>query len=495
MARLAAKPTTTIGRVPERAVLSSAAQVDRAALVAIYGRRRVGKTHLVRAHLGPLAGTYFEVIGQHAAAKTIQLDSFRQQLEATFFHHRLPPLRDWREALALLGDAVMAAATRAPTKPIVVFFDELPWMATHRSGLLPAIDHLWNSRLSTVPNLVWVLCGSAASFMLDRLINAKGGLHNRLTHRIRLEPFRLCEASALLASRGLRCGTRQTIELYMALGGVAHYLHQVPRGTSASQAVGQLCFGPAGYLTDEFPRLFSALFDDSGEHERLVRAAASKRGGVTRDELIATARVASGGRLTRRLDELEAAGFLARFVPYGKRSRDTSYRLIDEYSLYYLRWIDTAPRSTFGARGPNYWVSQANSPAYRAWAGYAFEGICLKHAAEIEVALGIAAMPNEVGTWRFAPPKGSSYPGAQVDLLFDRPDGVINLCELKFAAENFKLTKAYAKALVTKCEIFKERTKTKKDVVITLVTTHGLAPGLWNDEVIDSVVTADALIG
>jgi hypothetical protein len=484
-----------VGRVEQRRVLLEAARGDRAALVAIYGRRRVGKTFLVRHCLEPLAGTYFEAIGQHAAPKQVQLDNFQQQLESTFFGHRLPRITNWRDALALLGEGVIAAAERKPKKPVVVFFDELPWMATHRSDLLPAIDHLWNSRLCRVPNLVWVLCGSAASFMLDRLINAKGGLHNRITHRMRLEPFGLCEVRQLLASHGLRRGTMQTLELYMALGGVPYYLLQVPPGMSASQAIGHVCFGRAGQLTDEFGRLFASLFDHGEEHERLARAAATSRGGISREQLIATAGLTSGGRATRWLDELEAAGFLARFVPYGRAKRDTSYRLIDEYSLFYLRWIEPAPASSFGARGSKYWISKASTPAFRAWAGYAFEGICLKHSAQIERALGIDALANEVGTWRYVPRQGASDDaGAQVDLLIDRPDGIINLCEIKYAAEEFVLTKAHAKELVTRAEIFRAQTNTKKEVVTTLITTHGLRPGLWNEEVIDSVVTADQLM-
>jgi hypothetical protein len=332
--------------------------------------------------------------------------------------------------------------------------------------------------------------------MLERLINAKGGLHNRITHRIRLDPFRLGETRDLLASRGLRRGTMQTLELYMALGGVPYYLLQVPPGKSAHQAIGELCFARGAPLSDEFGRLFSSLFDDSGEHEKLVRAAAGKRGGMLREELIAAAKLSSGGRVTRRLDELEAAGFLARFVPHGKTKRDTSYRIIDEFSLFHLKWIDGAPASSFGARGTKYWLSKMSTPGFRAWAGYAFEGICLEHAAEIQAALGIDSMANEVGTWRhFARAGSPAEAGTQVDLLFDRPDGLINLCELKYASEEFVLTKAYAKQLVAKAEIFKERTKTKKEVVITLVTTHGLKPGLWNDEVIDSVVTAEQLMG
>ncbi len=493
---MAKKVLTLVGRTAERAVLSEAARTDRASLVAVYGRRRVGKTHLVRAHLEPMASTFFEVIGQHQAPKEVQLANFKEQLEAVLFRHRLPELRSWREALSLLGDGVTEAAKRARGRPVVVFFDELPWMATHRSGLLPAIDHLWNARLSRVPNLAWILCGSAASFMLDRLVNAKGGLHNRITHRIRLEPLRLAEARDLLASRGLRRGTMQTLDLYMAFGGVPYYLLQVPRGSSASQAIGKLCFGRGGQLSDEFGRLFSSLFDDSGEHEKLVRACARKRSGMRRDELISAAGLKSGGRATRRLEELEAAGFLARFVPWGRKARDTSYRLIDEFSLFHLTWIEPAPPSGFGARGTKDWLSKATTPSYRAWAGYSFEGLCLEHVSEIEAALGIDETASEVGTWRYVPPRGvDAAAGAQVDLLIDRSDGIIHLCELKYAADEFVLTKAYAKQLVTKAEIFKARTKTRKDVVLTLVTTHGLKPGLWNDEVVHSVVTAEALMG
>lgn len=486
-------PLHLVGRHAERQLLSEAARTDQAALVAVYGRRRVGKTHLVRAHLEPLAGTYFEAIGQHAAPRSVQLANFREQLERTF-GRRLPELRTWREALSVLGDAVIEVAQRDPRRPVVLFFDELPWLATHRSGLLPAIDYLWNARFSRLPNLTWVLCGSAASFMLDRLINARGGLHNRITHRLRLEPFRLGEVRELLKSRGVRRGISHTLELYMALGGVPYYVHLVRSGASAHQAIGELCFTRAGQLRDEFGRLFASLFEESGEHERLVRAAAKQRGGVTRDALLASAGLSSGGRQSRRLDELEAAGFLARYVPWGRSRRDSVYRLVDEYCLFYLHWIESAPASALPDRGAKYWLAKMATPAFRAWAGYAFEGICLKHTAEIQAALGIDSMANEIGTWSYRPPRGArDIQGAQVDLLFDRPDGVVNLCELKYAAEDFVLTKSYAKELVTKAEIFKQRSKTKKDVVITLVTTHGLKPGLWNDEVVDSVVTAQDL--
>ena len=488
------KTIAICGRTREKKLLDRALRNDHAALVAVYGRRRVGKTHLIREYLRPRADTYFEAIGTHKAGRTVQLTNFQEKLEEVFFSgRRIPSLATWRDAMRLLGDEVVRRAASHPRKPIVLFFDELPWMATHRAGLLPAIDYEWNSRLSQVSNLVWVMCGSAASFMLDRLINAKGGLHNRITHRIRLEPFRLREVQEFLSSRRTRRTQSQALELYMALGGVPHYLGLVPRGMSAAQAIGELCFDRSGPLSDEFDRLFASLFDQADGHERIVRAVAERREGVLRDELIAETALSSGGALNRRLSELEAAGFLGRFIPYGKRSKQSSWRLIDEFSLFHLKWMERAPKGALGGGGANYWSAKARSPRARAWAGYAFENICLKHTEELQHALAITGIPSEIGTWRYIPPRKSTERGAQIDLLFDREDGVINLCEIKYAENKFTLSKSYAKELENKINVFRAKTGTKKQILVTLLTTHGLKPSLWAEDLIDQVITADAL--
>lgn len=495
MAKSSQPSDPIVGRRKELALLEGVLGSPEAELLALYGRRRVGKTHLVRGFFAPRTSVFFSITGEKDAPIAVQLAHFRDELARTFYGGRPLPLHgSWREAFAHLADAVDDHAARRPAEPVVLFFDELPWLATPRSGLLQAFDHVWNTRLCRVRQLRVVLCGSAASWMLDKLIHAKGGLHNRITRRMRLEPFTLAETSAFLKARRLQAGHRQVIETYLAVGGIPHYLKQMQRGRSAAQNIGQACFDRDGFLSDELERLFSSLFTDAGLHEALVRAIAAKRHGVTRTELLDTVDVSSGGGLNRRLRELEEAGFVGRLSPWGAKKKNAVYRLLDEYTWFYLQWIERAPKGVLAGDGASYWVDKAQTPAYRAWAGYAFEGLCLKHAHLIKRALGLGSVATEVGTWRWIPrQRSTTRAGAQIDLLFDRADGIINLCELKYAAEPFTITKAYARELRDKIAIFEEVTGTRKDVHLTLVTPEGLKRNLWSEDLVASEVTADAL--
>jgi len=484
--------STIAGRASEMATLNRGLRSKEAELIAVYGRRRVGKTHLVREYCKPRAAVYFEVTGQSGAPMPVQLGHFQRELERVLYPGvRLPTVQTWEQGFELLASAL----ERWPRgrAPLVVFLDEIPWLATRRSRFLESLDHAWNTRLSRIRPLCLIVCGSAASFMLDRVINAKGGLHNRVTQRIRLQPFSVAETKAFLEQRGIRLGRRQVLELYLALGGVPHYLRHVARGQSATQAVGAICFDRSGPLYDEFDRLFTSLFQDSDRHEAIVRALGAKKHGMTRIELLQATSLPSGGGFARMLRALEEADFIGGFVPFGRKIKDASYRLIDEFTTFHLTWIERAPRGVLAGNGAKHWASRARMPSYRAWAGYAFEGLCLKHAGALQHALGLDAVSAVPSTWRWVPPTRSKALGAQIDLLFDRSDGVITLCEIKYTAEPFKLTKAYARTLATKVEVFRERTRTTKDVQLALITPMTPAPSLWLDEVIDAVVTADAL--
>lgn len=482
-----------VGRTKELAILRATLESPEAELLALYGRRRVGKTHLIREFF---AGTeaFLSVTGEKDAPAAVQRHHFTSELSRTFYAGRpLPAPNSWRAAFDQLASAVEDYAARSPDQAIVLFFDELPWLSTPRSGLLQALDHTWNTRLSRVRRLRVILCGSAASWMLDKLVHAKGGLHNRITRRIRLEPFTLAETRAFLASRHLRAGRRQVIETYLAVGGVPHYLRQMRRGRSAAQNIAEVCFDADGILVDEFQRLFVSLFAAGGLHEDIVRAMSKKRHGLTRTELIEALGVSSGGGLNRPLRELEEAGFVGRIPPYGARKKKSIHRLLDEYSWFYLTWIDKAPKGVFAREGASYWINQAQTPSYRSWAGYAFEGLCLKHSSAIRRALGIEAVPAKIGSWRHAPrEKTKKRAGAQVDLVIDRADGVINLCEIKYAAEPYSITKSYARELREKVAIFEEQTRTKKEVHVTLVTPEGLKRNVWSEDLITNVVDADA---
>lgn len=464
-----------------------------AELVAIYGRRRVGKTFLVREWVEPRADVFLTVTGLKDAPATEQLLLVQREVERVLFDNApLPPFPSWKVAFETMAGGVERVAKVKKNRRIVVFLDELPWLATPRSGLLQALDHTWNTRLSRIPALCMILCGSAAAWMVSELVHAKGGLYNRITRRIHLQPFTLREAKAFLVSRGLRPKPLEVVDLYMSVGGVPHYLKQMDPGRSAQENIAHACFSEQGLMRDEFERLFASLFDDPHEHEAIVRAVAQRRAGVTRLEILDATGLSSGGRFASRLDELAQAGFLSALPPYQAKTKNTLYRLTDEYCWFYLTWIERAPKGVFARGGRDYWLTKSRSRGFESWAGYAFEGIVLKHASELRHALGIDAVPCEIASFRHVPKSTSAETeGVQVDLLFDRADDAINLCEIKYARAPYAVTKAYARELKTKVDVFERVTKTRKKIVLTLVSPLGIAENAWSTDLVGRVVTIE----
>jgi hypothetical protein len=326
--------------------------------------------------------------------------------------------------------------------------------------------------------------------MIQNVLQARGGLHNRVTRRIRLLPFTLAETEAFLRSRDVELTRYQIVELYMVLGGVPHYLKGAEPGVSSAQIVDQTCFSSQGLLRDEFGKLYTSLFDNAEQHVTIVEALAGKRDGLTRNELLAATGLPSGGTTTKRLDELEESGFLQRHVPFGKKENDALYRLADEFSLFHMAWIQSLGRKS---PGDGYWLQQTQSPRWRAWSGYAFEGVCLKHIPQLKAALGIAAVSTTESSWRYHPPRGSAERGTQIDLLIDRRDNTINLCEMKFSDGDFAINKGYAAKLRHKREIFRRVTRTRKNVFLTMVTTFGVTDNAYAKELVASSLTLDSL--
>jgi len=451
-----------------------------AELIAVYGRRRVGKTYLIRELLGD--AIWFEMTATYGAPVRDQLANFATALAVTRGSALEPP-SSWRVAF----EQLKAALPRRAARKRVIFFDELPWLSSRRSGFLPAFEHFWNSWAVKRRDLVVVVCGSAASWMIQQLVSARGGLHNRVTRRIRLEPFTLLETEQYFASRSMSLGRYQILELYAALGGVPYYLKQIERGDSAGVAIDRTCFAHDGALRDEFAKLYTSLFDHSDRHVQIVRALGKRPRGLTRNELIATGGLTSGGGASRVLDELEESGFILRTPELGRPTKDAVVRLIDEYSLFHLKWIE-------GHRGraDNVWINKRGSAAWRAWSGYAFEGICIKHIAAMKRALGIEAVETTESAWHHRPADRDDR-GAQVDLVIDRRDASTNLCEMKFSDGEFTIDKAYAGELRHKRATFQRVTRSRKTVLVTMVTTHGLRNNQYARELIDRSLTLDAL--
>lgn len=498
-----------IGRKTELAKLKQISQSSKAEFIGIYGRRRVGKTFLIREFFKPIAGVQFYAIGIYKGSKADQLKGFKKQLEETFYNGQsIADLHSWDDAFALLTKNIKNHLKSNKIKNILIFLDELPWLVTHKSGFIQALDFYWNTTWKDIPALRLVVCGSAASWMIKNIIHAKGGLHNRLTATLRLLPFQLSEVQSFLENKEIRLPEKQIIEIFMALGGVPYYLDLVKKGYSATQNIGAICFGN-GELRSEFDKLFSSLFTDSVNHQRMIQALGKKNTGLTRSQLLEATGLPSGGKFTTWLSELEQAGFIEEFIPYGSVSKNSSFRIIDEYVLFYLKWIRAAPKGIFANFGNNpggadsgteYWSLQAQTPAFKTWSGYAFENLCMKHHFKIRAALGFSAVATQVGSWRYAPPPisekkrseriaSSKQEGAQIDMLFDRADQVITLCEMKYSSAPFIITRAYYNQLQAKLDLFREKTKTTKAIFFVIVAPMGVRENEYSKKIISAVLT------
>lgn len=483
--------TKIIGRYAEQNELKEIYKSPRAELVAIYGRRRVGKTYLINTYFKQKKCVFFNSVGLRQGTMQTQLDNFKDALSETFYNKvALQKISTWQEAFKILTLNI----EKITNEQVIVFLDELPWMATPRSGFLNALDYFWNKYWSNIPNLKLFICGSSASWIIKKIINDKGGLHNRVTRKIILRPFLLHEAQDYVSSLELELTSEQILEIYMSLGGIPFYLNSLKRNLSVIQNINNLCFRESGLLYNEFNLLFESLFKDAEAYKEIIRYVAENMYGMARSTLEDKCKLSTnGGTLSERLQNLEDAGFIISFLPYGHTERGISYRVIDEYSLFYLHWIEPSKKGAIRFNpSSNFWLDTSKTPKWHAWSGYAFEAVCYKHVNLIQTALKIPASSIAI-SWRYHPIKPDEQ-GAQIDLAFDRTDDSITICEIKYSTEPFVITKAYATNLKKKCEIFKKITRTKKQIFIAIIAANGLKENLYVDELISASVTLEDLM-
>ena len=470
-----------VGRESERKELDRVLRSPLPELVVVFGRRRVGKTFLVRQHFQDKI--VFEVSGLHHETTQRQLENFANRLrQAT--HRETPTPKTWLAAFEQLKSFLNDSATR---QKHVIFFDEFPWLATQRSGFLSAFEEFWNGFAVQRSDLVCVVCGSAASWMIQKILSSKGGLHNRATARIRLMPFHLAETRAFLQRLRVDLPDFQIAQLQMVLGGIPHYLQHVEAGKSAAQVIDRLCFSKDGLLADEFSNLYQALFDSPEKHESVIRSLAQARKGCTRKEIAERTGIATGGTLTKILSELEESGFIVEIPNLYSEKKNSLWRLADAYSHFYLQWMAGRRK---GARQS--WLTIATGNKWKSWCGYAFENLCLSHVSHIKQSLGISGIVTEEASWQYHA-KASSERGAQIDLLIDRADNAINLCELKFSDYPFVIDKKVAAELEQKIQVFKQRTKTRKAIFLTLVTASGLEQNSYATSLVTNHIQLDQL--
>jgi uncharacterized protein len=466
-----------IGREEEQKILLSALTSNESEMVAVFGRRRVGKTFLIKQ-------TYqerivFELTGLQNGNAQNQLQNFAVQLE-TFSQSPMPVAKpeNWLEAFFMLAKLL---GKNQNNEKRVIFLDEIPWLAGRKSGFLMGLSWFWNS-WAVNQNVVVVICGSAASWMIQKIVNDRGGLHNRITKRVFLNPFTLAETEAFLQNRNIFFNHYQIIQIYMAMGGIPHYLKEVVEGKSAVQNINDICFSNNGLLKDEFVRLYQALFANADNHLAIVRALAQSRQGLTRSAIVKEAKVAEGGNTSKALEELEQSGFISSYYPFGKQKKEMLYRLTDEYSLFYLRFIERNKKE-----GEDTWKHLSQTQTAKTWSGYAFENVCLKHISQIKKALGISGVYAQSSS--FLQQGNDENKGTQIDLVLDRNDQIINLFEIKFYSTDFVMTESEAQNIRNKISVFRQKTKTKKYLMMVLITTFGLQHNKHSLGLIEQVIT------
>ena len=457
-----------VGRIAEQAELRALLDNSESVFAAVYGRRRVGKTYLVRKTFGNHFA--FDHVGLSSGKMSDQLESFRNSLIA-HGHRKCPVLKSWIGAFEELKKLL----DRGKSTKKIVFIDELPWMDTSKSRFIPAFEHFWNSWAAWRNDIVLIVCGSATSWLLNKVINSKGGLHNRVTKRIRLEPFTLAECEQLSAEKGLALDRHQIAECYMVFGGVAYYWSLLEKGLSVAQNIDRLFFAQNGALRGEYQELYKSLFRVPEPYERIVCALGTRKVGMTRSAVAEAAGLNDNGALTKYLEELEQCGFVRKYLAFGKIGKDALFQLVDNFTLFYFCF-----RTAIQRGAENYWLEKLDAQSHVVWTGLAFERVCLLHVQQIRIALGISGVATNVCSWSGADENGRR---AQIDLLLDRNDRVITLCEMKFADEAYALTKKDIESLRHKRAAFRFATGTRRAVHLTMVTAEGLEHNSYRNEI------------
>lgn len=466
-----------IGRKEERALLMNAMNAEESQFIAVYGRRRVGKTYLIKQTFNEHFA--FHHTGLAKGSKSEQLAEFQESLKR-YGMKKVKRLTSWQDAFHQLESLL---ETSTETKK-VVFIDEMPWLDTPQANFISALEHFWNGWANMRHDIVLIVCGSATSWIVNKIIMDYGGLHNRLTMQIKLKPFTLSECEAYCQYKDIPFSRRDIAEAYMILGGIPYYWNYIKREMSLPQNIDFLFFKEMSPLRMEYDALYSSLFKNATTHIAIVEALGKKNCGMSRQEILAHTKAPDNTAFAKALEELEQSGFIRKYNAFGKKERGSIYQLMDNYSLFYHRYIKSNTTND-----ESFWSNSLQSRMYTTWSGLAFERLCMQHISQIKKKLGITGVVSNILSWQTA--ANEEHEGAQIDLLIDRQDNVVDLCEIKFSSDEFAIDKSCDASLRRKVSVFKQVTGTKKSVRITLITTYGLQMNSYSNSVSNVIVLDD----
>ena len=468
-----------VARKEEQKLLNQAIRKQESQFIAVYGRRRVGKTYLIR----EMFSTQFSFVhtGYYNLPRGEQLSGFFKSLRKAGLSSSHSCPNNWMEAFEQLE--IIVEQSEAEKK--ILFIDELSWMDTPRCDLIPALEHFWNAFASARKDVVLLICSSATSWVIDHVIHNKGGLHNRLSLSIHLEPFQLSEVEEYALSLGVSLNRMQILEGYMSLGGIPYYWSHLEKGMSIDQYIDFLFFRKGALLKDEYSYLFGSLFKQPVIYEKIIQALYKKKKGMTRNEILLATGLTSAGGATQKLRELESCDFIREYTSYGER-KERLYQLIDPFILFHYHFLEHRPKD------PQFWMHRANTPATNSWKGLAFELVCLLHTQKIKNALGIGSVLTEEFSFTVRENLEKGIHGSQIDLVLQRADRITNLIEIKFSQDEYLITKTMDEAMRRKRSDYQRTTGSKNTIHLTMIAPYGVIQNAYGNN-LDSVVTGEDL--
>ena len=472
------KTVIMIGRQNELTQLQEYVESCRPEFIALYGRRRVGKTYLVNQFFdNRFALSISGVIG---GGRDEQMAAFMQGLRELGYIGRRP--KSWMDAffeLSKLLEAKMTSGNRC-----VIFIDELPCFDTPKAGFVRALGHFWNSWAEKHSQVMLIVCGSATSWMIKNIIDNHGGLHNRITHEMHLHPFTLCETEQMLQSKNISWDRLSVTQIYMALGGIPYYLDMIKRDDSVASAMDRLFFSKDGGMADEYNRLFSSLFNNPAPYLEILRALSSSIQGITREQILKLTSMPDNGHVSDYLSNLIKCDFVRYYYVKNKKIKKTDglYQLTDFFTIFYNTFLSKP------ITNEHYWSNNLNTPSMNTWLGLAFERVCMAHIPQIKKAIGIDQIGTEYYSWRSNDPQQ----GAQVDLLIERADRIINLCEIKYSTVPYAIDKEEDLKFRTRQGAFVAQTGTRYGIQPTMISPYGLARNTYY-YTMQKVITLDDL--
>ena len=450
-----------VGRKTEQEHLQLIIESKEAEFVVVYGRRRVGKTFLVNNFFHDQYD--FKLTGIAKKDKKAQLSNFAEALNRYGNGAKYTKPRTWYEAFEMLRRLLEA---KKGEEKRIVFIDELPWLDTRGSNLVSALEHFWNDWAVTQHDLVLIVCGSATSWITNKILKNRGGLHNRVTQKIYLHPFCLAEVKEYLASRDILLDDREIAECYMIMGGVPFYLKHLRRGRSLAQCIDEMFFTDKGSLDGEFEALFASLFEKSDAYIKVVEALSTKNKGLSREEILKATKLASNGHFSKVLKDLIDCEFIRSYKGYGKSSRIGLYQLIDPFTFFHFKFI-----KKYGTNDSSFWQFQMGTHLHDTWKGFAFEQLCLNHHRQIEKQLGINGIVTNVFSW--TSPSGADTK-AQIDLIIKRSDKIVNLFEMKYYDGIYQMKRKDKEDIERRVLSFRNANAVRGAIHPILVTTVGL---------------------